>query len=154
MGHFGFSYIGLITLLLLFIPNLLWTRCQPADYSAENENRVLMIFEKAGQVLVTCIALIFSDFNLQTLSPWLIWLVLAAVAMALYEFCWIRYFIGEHTVASFYRSLWGIPVPLAVLPVVAFFCLGIYGKVVWMLLAVVLLGIGHIGIHLQHLKVK
>lgn len=28
--------------------------------------------------------------------------------------------------------------------------LGIYGRVVWMLLAAAILGIGHIGIHLQH----
>ena len=26
MGHFGFSYIGLVFLLLLLVPNLLWTR--------------------------------------------------------------------------------------------------------------------------------
>ena len=27
---------------------------------------------------------------------------------------------------------------------------GVYGKVVWMLMASIILGIGHIGIHLQH----
>ena len=32
----------------------------------------------------------------------------------------------------------------------AFLMLGIYGKVVWMILSAVILGIGHIGIHLQH----
>ena len=29
MGHLGFSYVGLIFLLLLFIPNLLWARICP-----------------------------------------------------------------------------------------------------------------------------
>ena len=53
---------------------------------------------------------------------------------------------------DFYSSLLGIPVAGATLPVVAFFMLGIYGKVIWMITAVVLLGIGHIGIHLQHRK--
>jgi hypothetical protein len=30
--------------------------------------------------------------------------------------------------------------------------LGIYGKVIWLMISVVILGIGHIGIHLQHRK--
>ncbi len=34
-GHFGFSYIGLIFLLSLFIPNLIWTRKKPQGYTAE-----------------------------------------------------------------------------------------------------------------------
>lgn len=38
----GFSYIGLIMLLMLFIPNFIWTRNQPKDYDkyAKNENKV------------------------------------------------------------------------------------------------------------------
>ena len=48
--------------------------------------------------------------------------------------------------------IWGVPVAGATLPVVAFFLLGVYGKVIWLLISVVILGIGHIGIHLQHRK--
>lgn len=44
----------------------------------------------------------------------------------------------------------GIPVAGATLLVADFFLLGVYGKVVWMLIATVILGIGHIGIHCQH----
>ena len=36
--------------------------------------------------------------------------------------------------------------------VLAFVLLGIYRRAVWMLLGVLVLGIGHIGIHLQHRK--
>ena len=32
MIHFGFSYIGLIFLLMLFIPNIYWTQHKPKDY--------------------------------------------------------------------------------------------------------------------------
>lgn len=44
MGHFGFSYVGLIFLLMLFIPNILWTKKIPEGYTAEGENRVLSFF--------------------------------------------------------------------------------------------------------------
>lgn len=30
--------------------------------------------------------------------------------------------------------------------------LGVYGKVLWLMLSVMILGIGHVGIHLQHRK--
>jgi hypothetical protein len=53
---------------------------------------------------------------------------------------------------NFYRSFCGIPVPGASLPVIAFLLLGIYGKVIWLIVSVIVLGIGHIGIHIQHLK--
>ena len=42
--------------------------------------------------------------------------------------------------------------PLASLPVAAFVCLGMYGKVVWMVLSAIVLGVGHIGLHWQHKK--
>lgn len=66
--HFGFSYVGLIFLTLLMVPNLIWTKNQPKDYEkyAVNENKILLAFERVGEVLVSCLALIFSDFNLNT----------------------------------------------------------------------------------------
>ena len=32
MGHFGFSYTGLIFLLMLTVPNLIWTKHQPIQH--------------------------------------------------------------------------------------------------------------------------
>lgn len=152
LGHFGFSYVGLAYLLMLFIPNLIWRRHQPADYEPKGENKVLLILERVGQVLVTCVALLFRDYNIHPLSLWSIWLIASFLIMLLYEISWVRYFASEHTEKSFYRSLFGIPVPLASLPVMGFLLLGIYGKVIWLVVSIVILGIGHIGIHLQHLK--
>ena len=70
--------------------------------------------------------------------------------MIIYEFWWIRYFKSDKKLSDFYSSLFGIPVAGATLPVIAFFILGIYGESIAMLIAVAILGIGHIGIHLQH----
>ena len=152
LGHFGFSYVGLVILLMLLIPNLIWAKRPPAGYSQTGENKVLLIFERVGQVLCTCCALIFEDFNLSPFTPWSLWLIASFLLMLFYELSWIRYFKGPRTNADFYKSLWGIPAPLAVLPVAAFFLLGVYGRVVWMVLSSIILGIGHIGIHLGHLR--
>ena len=152
MGHIGFSYIGLLFLLLLFIPNLIWTRNLPQNYSSEHESKVLLFFERIGEVLTCCCALLFSDFNLRPWTSWTWWLIAAFLLMSMYEFWWIRYFKSERKLNDFYRSFLGIPVAGASLPVLAFFLLGIYGRVIWMPLSATLLGIGHIGIHLQHRK--
>ena len=149
-GHFGFSYIGLLFLLLLFIPNLLWAKRKPQGYTAEAENKALLFLERAGEALTCCCALIFSDFNLRGWSPWSWWLAAALFLMLLYELWWLRYFRSPRRLSDFYSSFFGIPLAGATLPVLAFFLLGIYGRVLWMLIATVLLGIGHIGIHLQH----
>ena len=149
-GHLGFSYVGLIFMLMLLIPNLLWMKKQPQGYSAEKENRFLALLERVGEALTTCCALIFSDFNLRQWSNWSWWFVAASALMVMYEIWWIRYFKSERRLTDFYSSFLGIPVAGATLPVLAFFLLGVYGEVVWMLMASIILGIGHIGIHLQH----
>lgn len=152
--NFGFSYVGLIYLAMLFVPNLFWTKHKPKDYDnyVKNENKVLRIFENIGQVLVTCIVLIFKDLNVKFDSVWTIWLLLSFALMVFYEIYWLRYFKSEKTMKDFYSSLFGIPVSGATLPVVAFLLLGVYGKNLLLIIATIILGIGHIGIHLNHKK--
>lgn len=152
LGHIGFSYIGLLFILMLMIPNMIWTKNKPQGYTAQNENKILQFLERIGEVLTTCCAFFFSDFNLNKWSNRSWWLIAAILLMVLYEIWWLRYFKSSQTLADFYSSFYGIPVAGASLPVLAFFFLGIYGKVIWMLFACLLLGIGHIGIHLQHRK--
>ena len=152
--HFGFSYVGLIFLLMLFVPNAFWTKHRPENYddSAKNENKILLLLERTGEVSVSCLVLIFSDFNPRGTELWLLWLLAAFVLMILYEIFWIRYFKSEKTMADFYRSLLGIPVAGATLPVAAGLLLAVYGGNPFLLAAGVVLGVGHIGIHLQHKK--
>jgi hypothetical protein len=152
--NFGFSYVGLIYLVMLALPNIIWIKNKPKDYEkyVGNENKVLLAFERIGQVLVSCAALIFSDFNIKPWSNWSWWLVASFLLMMLYEIFWIRYFKSEKNMRDFYSSLLGIPVAGATLPVSAFLLLAIYGKNIVLGVAILILGIGHIGIHLMHRK--
>lgn len=152
MGPIGFSPLGTLFLLALTIPNLLWASRKPQGYDSSCEDRRLVLLERIGQAWVTCGALLSRGISLRPWSPWSWWLAGAVVLMALYEYWWSRYFCSSRTMADFTASLWGIPVGGAALPVAAFFLLGIYGRVWWLLPGVVILGIGHIGIHLGHRK--
>ena len=139
---------------MLFIPNILWIKNKPNDYDkyTVNENNILLCLERIGEVAVSGLSLIFVDFNVGTLCIWSLWLFAALICMLLYEIYWIRYFRSSKTMKDFYSSLWGIPVAGATLPVIAFFLLAIYGKNILLGIAVVILGIGHIGIHIKHKK--
>ena len=150
MGHFGFSYIGLIYMIMLEVPNIVWARHKPAGYDPQGENRILLVFERAGQVLCTVTILFFRDTNPHGWEPWITWLFVSMALMILYEFYWLRYFMNGKSLHDFYRPFLGIPMPGATLPVAAFLLLGVYGQLIWLILSAVILGIGHIGIHIQH----
>lgn len=59
LGHLGFFYIGRIFLLTLLILNFIWAKNQPQRYTAENENRILLISERIGEVFTSYCALFF-----------------------------------------------------------------------------------------------
>lgn len=109
-----------------------------------------MFFERTGEALTTVCALVFEDFNWHGWSGRSWWFFAALGLMVLYELWWVRYFLSERKLSDFYSSFLGVPLAGATLPVAAFFLLGVYGKVVWLMGAAFLLGIGHIGIHVQH----
>ena len=53
----------------------------------------------------------------------------------------------KKTMRDQYSLFCGFPVAGATLPVLAFLFLGIYGVNIWLIIATVILGIGHICIH-------
>ncbi len=157
----GFCITGLIFLLMLFIPNIVWARNgMPDGYreTAGKENRLLLLLERAGEVGTTGALLIFPALDpcvkrlpegLFVGGRILFW-ILAVILMLLYECYWICYFSSSRKMEDFYSSFAGFPVAGATLPVLAVLILGIYARN-WIVIAVsVILGIGHIGIHLAH----
>ena len=137
-------------MLMLFLQNIFWIKKKPQGYTSENENKILLFFERMGEGLTCCCALFFSDYNLRKWTSWSWWLIAAAVLMIMYELWWVRYFRSERKLNDFYSGFLGIPFAGATLPVFAFLFLGVYGKVIWLIVSAVILGVGHIGIHIQH----
>lgn len=139
---------------MLFIPNMIWSKNKPENYEKyiKNENKILLIFERIGEIAVTCHSLIFADLNINEISSWTAVLLTAFILMVLYEIYWLRYFKSNRTMKDMYSSMLGIPVAGATLPVLSFLLLGIYSKNLFLIVSTVILGIGHIGIHLNHRK--
>nr|WP_304576981.1 hypothetical protein [Romboutsia ilealis] len=139
---------------MLIVPNIILSKNKPKDYDkyVKEENKVLLLFERIGQMLVICLLLIFSDFNVNTISNWSSILIIAFSIMVLYKIYWISYFKSNRTMKDMYSNLFKIPVAGATLPVVASMLLGIYGRNMFLIISTIILGIGHIGIHLNNRK--
>ena len=136
--NFAFSFVGLLFLVMLFVPNILWSKCPPKDYEkySNNENKILLALERIGEVLVTVFSLFCG--------------VSAFLSMIVYELYWIRYFKSPKTMNDMYGNFLFIPLPGATLPVLAFLILGVCANNILLIISAVILGIGHIGIHFGH----
>ena len=82
---FGFSYIGFMWLIMLFVPNYIWVKNKPQDYEkyVGNENKFLLALERAGEFIVTPVALMFSDFNFKGWNFWSVVIILSFLCMVL-----------------------------------------------------------------------
>lgn len=154
-ASFGFSAVGLVFLLCLFVPNILYGLKQPAWQAGMSaaEPAYFRIPERIGEILVSVLLLCMKDLRWPTTwtaNVW--WFAAAAVLMALYLAAWARYFAGAGTPEDFYGPLLGVPIPLALLPVAAAILLGIYARSFWLIFAGAVLGFGHLGIHILHLR--
>ena len=154
LPKWGISVVGIVFLLMLFIPNIIWSKKQPEGYeeASKRENKVLLALERAGEALVSTLVLIDRRLDSFSLSPRSGYMILALILMLLYELYWRKYFRSSRTLTDMYSDYCGFPLAGASLPVFAVFLLGIYACNVFLTAAAVILGIGHIGIHLMHKK--
>lgn len=145
--NFSFSFVGLLFLIMVFAPNILWSRCPPKDYEkySKNENKLLLALERIGEVLCVFFSL-FCGINFS----FNVFLAAALILMVIYEGYWVRYFRSPKTMQDMYGSFLAIPLPGATLPVFAFLLLGICADNVLLIISIIILGIGHIGIHYSH----
>ena len=152
LPKWGVSVTGIVFLLMLFIPNIIWGRNQPAGYeeSAKHENKIFLGLERTGEALVSTLLLIDRRLDKFSISPRLGYIILALVLMVLYELYWIKYFRSSRTLGDMYSDYCGFPLAGASLPVFAVFLLGIFACNAFLIAASIILGIGHIGIHLMH----
>ena len=154
LPKWGISVVGIVFLLMLFTPNIIWSKNQPEGYeeASKRENKVLLSLERAGEALVSTLVLIDRRLDSFSLTPRSGCMILALILMILYELYWRKYFRSSRTLADMYSDYCGFPLAGASLPVFAVFLLGIYACNVFLTAAAVILGIGHIGIHLMHKK--
>lgn len=143
-SNVGFSLFGLIVSIVVLAPNLLLLRFPPrGQNTVARVPRLLEGVERAGQAL----CLVVPAITLPGAIVWW-WALPAAVALATYYALWVRYLVTGREQAQLYASLWRIPVPMAVMPVLVFLCAAAWLSNPWIALAAVVLAVGHIPVAL------
>lgn len=139
----GFSIIGTIIAIAIFIPNLLMIKFPPnnAPKDLKDAGIIFTVLERIGQVGCILI-LVISKTNFEKLTI-NIWAVFMGSCLLIYYFLWARYVVKGQEYNLLWEPLSFIPIPMAVFPVGVFLFAAILGKSIWLVILVVFLGIGH-----------
>jgi hypothetical protein len=149
----SFPLGGIITLMVL-LPNLLAVFFPPTvkliDDQQQNDTllQIMTVVERIGQAGSFVIPF-FYRLSLDSVMD-AVALTIMICTLALYYATWIRYLVLGREEALFNRSLLGIPLPMAVMPVIYFLSASVLLGSVWLMLAAVMLGVGHISVTWLH----
>ncbi|WP_405175552.1 hypothetical protein MHI27_03145 [Paenibacillus sp. FSL H8-0261] len=140
----GFSLLGTLMALILLAPSLLMIKFPPENVPSglRDAGPIYTLLERAGQL--GCIGILaMSQDNFQQVKLGVI-AVFIVLFIAIYYGLWIRYIVKGRQYKLLWDPLGIIPIPMAVLPVCAFGLAAIWGKSIWLSIAVVCLAIGHL----------
>jgi hypothetical protein len=137
---------GIITLVVL-LPNLLMLFLPPVGNPPrpEKKDRLLKIMEgieRAGQAGSFIIPFFYRLPALREASVDA--LVVMALAMVIYYVAWARYALKGHRFVLLYAPFFGVPLPMAISPVVYFAAAAIFLGSMPLVIAAGLLATGHL----------
>lgn len=136
----GFSPFGLLVSLVILAPNLLLLPFPPREgLPGVRVPGVLTVLERAGQALCLVVPAITATGP----AVWG-WTVVVAAGALGYLGLWVRYLVTGRRVRALYSPVAGVPVPLAILPVVVFLATAAWLSNPWIAVAAVVLAAGHI----------
>ncbi|OBZ18516.1 hypothetical protein A8L34_02750 [Bacillus sp. FJAT-27264] len=134
---------SLVIPLLILLPNLLFFKLEPRNMPSEkNTNLFFTIAEGIGRFGVILVSLFFIIHLQETYE--IIALIGMILSLLLYYFGWGRYFRNDREYKLLYSPMLGIPVPLAISPIIYFLCASVVLHSVYMLIFSVIMAVGHI----------
>ena len=146
--------LGGIIAIAIILPNLLVVFYPPnvtlanVSVRVDGLSQVMNIFERVGQIGSFTIPFFYQlkcSTNLETTM-----LIIMSGALVLYYAGWTQYLVKGRNEVLFYKSMLGIPLPMAIMPVVYFISASVLLRSGWLLISAILLGTGHITISWQY----
>ncbi|MCM3661459.1 hypothetical protein M3148_10740 [Georgenia satyanarayanai] len=135
----GFSPLDAVVSVAVLLPSLLLLPSPPPDLPSPPLPTALSLAERASQTLCLTVPAVTVPGRVS----WF-WAVPVALVPAAYYGLWARYLTGGRASADLYRRLWGLPVPMAVTPVLAFLSVAAWLCNPWIAGAAVVLAAGHV----------
>lgn len=138
-------FISLIIPIAVLLPSLFILGRPPRNMPTKIENKEIPIFKIAegmgrlGVFLLPIFSSIHHDKQVEVLS-----LIGMFIFLLLYYVGWVRYFKGDREYRLLFSPMIGIPVPLAITPILYFLCSSIVLHSYLLFISSLILAIGHI----------
>jgi hypothetical protein len=135
---------GVLVPLLLMLPNFLWMVFSGPNNldGSDQEPLWLSIFDNIGRLAVLLLPAFFVlNLDRRFATPALI---LMGICLLLYYSAWARYFAGGCAGGLFKTPLLGVPLPMAVFPILYLLLSSYLMGSWWMFGAVVFFGVTHL----------
>jgi len=146
--HFYPASLMLTAAVLL--PNLVLLLLPPRQaekYGTSADSFPLTIIERAGQVSCFVLPLFFplAFAGSLVIAGWTV----MSLSLGCYYAGWIRFFIQGRDYSLLFRPMLGLPVPMALSPVIYFLFASLVLGSIYQAIAAAILGAGHIGISMH-----
>lgn len=140
----GLHLRGFIIPILVLLPNLIFIFFQPRDTPKflAAPSLVFTLLERAGQITCFMMPIVFG--RLIAAKPPGLPAIGMALCLLIYYGCWVRYYSSGQTFAVLFKPWLGIPLPMAVFPVLYFLLLGIWLKSWLFAVPAWLFAVGHL----------
>jgi hypothetical protein len=141
---------SLLLTAAVLLPNLLLLPLPPRHaekYGRSRDPLALTIIERMGQVSCFILPVFFplSFAGAWTLAGW----ILMAASLGFYYAGWARFLAGDRDYALLFAPMLGLPVPMAISPVIYFLSASLVLGSVYQAIGEALLGVGHIAISIH-----
>jgi hypothetical protein len=140
----SFSWIGLIIILLPLLPNIVFfsSPSQDVPSNLKDGGMIINILEHGGRILY-CSTMILLKYKPTVNFKWY-YLIGMGICLLLYYVLWGRYFLNGQNFHSLFEKVGGIPIPMAILPVLYYLLAALWFINVPGIVTIILFGIGHI----------
>lgn len=139
----GFSFMGVIIFLLPMLINIVYFVLggNEATQTVADSYKWIEIVEQSTRILYAiAICFLVSKQQVNFKSPVMI---LGILFLVLYYIVWMRYFMGGMDISLLGKSFLGIPLPLAIFPVLYFICAALWMRNGIALGCMIVFGIAH-----------
>lgn len=140
-----FYPINLLIIGFILLPNILFSIFQPVNIPVQSDRPswwiVIIAFEWIGRLGIFILPLFW---EIRFDKNKLIFLVLMCLMIAIYYIGWARFFLHGREFKLLFEPLFGIPIPMAVSPVLCIFFLGLTQNSWPVVAATIIMSLGHI----------
>lgn len=140
----GLSIKGLLIAIAILLPNMLMLLLPPRNTPAGLRDFSLPVTILENTARLAVLALLVLSRGSFKAAKADAWLLLTAVCVLAYYALWARYAVQGREFALLFAPLWGIPVPMALFPALAFCFAAAWGRSIPLGVAAIVFSAAHI----------